>query len=136
MCKAARNEKLPAVLPGETNRDVAAERVRSCANVYCDIKHFTFDYAHKLGLRCIASLKMKSADDAVLRKGFVVLNERSLDAELSERLCVPGFKKVAAGIFKDMRLQNDAARKFRVDASLTTRVRAGVRDKAYPASSR
>ena len=85
-----------------------AKRRTPLAKVNGYVKDFTLDDADKLSLRVLL-LEMKSAKNALLTAGFIVLHKDHVEAGSVEFSLVVGFHKVAAMVAKDRRLDDGHA---------------------------
>lgn len=106
MCKTFRNEELAMIFTRKAHCDMLPESRRPESNINCDVENFSLKNAYKLRLRKFAFLIMKSANNAVLGKRFVILDKLSFDAQFSKTVFVVGLAEVPASILKQPRLKN------------------------------
>ena len=111
--KAARNHELTVVFRRKLHGHMPSVGGRAAAKIHGHVQHRAFEHAHQLGLGVFAFLKMQSAHRAVAGFRLIILHEVvEKPGSLKSGLAV-AFKKVAALVGKDARLDDEDASKGR-----------------------
>ena len=89
MCKSLRNKELTVVIARKSNGDVLAKSGRTDTYIHRYIQYFACEDSHKFGLSDITLLKMKSTQNTIAGKRFIVLHKTNIDVEIMQSLFVP-----------------------------------------------
>lgn len=110
MSKTTGNKELAVILITKFYRNMLAEGGGPLANIYSDIEHPALYTAYQLALAIRLALVMQASQHTVDRPGLVILHEGNIAYLLPELAVRKGFEKIAAGITKHARLDDDQAR--------------------------
>ena len=110
MSKTSGNKELAVILIAQLYSNMLAVGWGAMSNIYSDIEHPALYTAYQLALAIRLTLVMQASQHTVDRPGLVILHKGNIAYLLPELAVRKGFEKIAAGITKHARLDDDQAR--------------------------